>query len=250
MHQFKYCKAITSSDPTVSYHAAINERPSNGASPGNRTKRSVGEHTKYWQSGKTLKIVVVRYDEHSFAAVKIGASKWLPYINLQFEFIELDEQTMLAATEFLGDIRVDFQPGLGSSGSSLIGTDSRTGSPDLPSMVLGTNFSSPYYEAMVVHEFGHALGLGHEHQHPDAGIPWDRAKTYSHMANTTRFSKAEVDANVFPLERSASRVYTPYDRHSIMHYQVLDELTLGDWHQPVNLHISQGDIAAVRAIYP
>jgi hypothetical protein len=67
---------------------------------------------------------------------------------------------------------------------------------------------------------------------------------------SSTFTRAEVDANVFPLERSAFQAFTPYDRHSVMHYEVLNELTVGDWHQPLNLHISQGDIAAVRMIYP
>ncbi|MET0844718.1 MAG: M12 family metallopeptidase, partial [Pseudomonas sp.] len=174
----------------------------------------------------------------------------LPYVNLKFEFIEMDEQDIYESDDFLGDIRVDFQALFDNGGSSKLGTDALTGSPHTPSMTLGTNFSSPNYEFTVIHEFGHALGLNHEHQHPDAEIPWDREKTYAHMAAAYDFSRAEVDANVFPFERSAGRTYTPYDRHSVMHYQVLNELTMGDWHQPANLHISEGDKSAMRTIYP
>jgi hypothetical protein len=35
-----------------------------------------------------------------------------------------------------------------------------------------------------------------------------------------------------------------------MHYYVSNQLTVGDWHQPVNVQISEGDIAAMRRIYP
>lgn len=174
--------------------------------------------------------------------------KCLPYVNLNFEFIEIDEQTIIEPDDFLGDIRVDFQASI-TGGSSKTGTDSLTGSPHIPSMTLGTDFLSPNYEFIVIHEFGHAPGLHHEHQHPDAEIPWDREKTYIYMA-TQNFTRRDVDDNVFPLERIADRTYLPYDRHSVMHYLILNELTVGDWHQRTNLRISEGDISAMRTIYP
>jgi hypothetical protein len=251
MNQFKHCNTNKTYDPLNSYSVAINERPSNGAmSSGRRNKRSVGEHTKYWSVGKTLKVLVYKLDEHSFEAVKNGASKWLPYINLNFEFIEMDEKDINATDEFLGDIRVDFQPSFNNAGSSAVGTDSLAGHAHDPSMTLGTNVSSPDYESLIIHEFGHALGLDHAHQHPDAEIPWDREKAYVHFENSANFSKAQVDANVFPLERVPGRTYAPYDRYSVMHYQVHNELTVGDWEQPLNKNISEGDIAFMRQIYP
>lgn len=251
MNPHNYCTLPPSTNPIASYNTAINERPDNEiTSSGNRKKRSIGEHTKYWQPGKTLKVLVYTYNELSFGTVKKGASKWLPYINLNFEFIEMDEEDILASEEFLGDIRVDFHPLLKDGGSSALGTDSLTGHPHTPSMTLGTDFASSHFENTVIHEFGHALGLGHEHQHPDTGIPWDREKAYVHFANAANLSRAEVDANVFPLERVPNRTYAPYDRLSVMHYHVLDDLTVGDWHQPVNKNISDGDISFMRLIYP
>jgi hypothetical protein len=38
------------------------------------------------------------------------------------------------------------------------------------------------YSRVVLHEFGHALGAIHEHQHPAAGIPWDKPKVYEYYA--------------------------------------------------------------------
>ncbi|MGH8384791.1 MAG: M12 family metallopeptidase [Pseudomonas sp.] len=251
MHQLNYCKLLTPSDPVTSYNTAISERPSNYTSnSGGRKKRGIGEHTKYWQPGKTLKILVFKFDEQSFDVVQNAASKWLPYVNLKFEFIEMDEQDIFASEERLGDIRVDFHPKYAAGGISYLGTDSLIGNPHAPSMMLGTKFDSPHYESMVIHEFGHALGLNHEHQHPDAGIPWDREKAYFHFAASANLSKAEVDANVFPRERNPDQIYTPYDRLSIMHYEVNNELTVGNWHQPANMQISDGDIAMMRRIYP
>lgn len=251
MNALTYCKSIPPPNTLDSYNAAIGERPGNATdSNGRRKKRGVGEHTKFWSPGKTLKILVYKYNEHSFEAVKKGATKWLPHINLKFDFLELDEEDIYNSEAFLGDIRVDFQPRFNDGGSSRFGTDALTGSPHDASMSLGTNFSSPHYQRTVIHEFGHALGLHHEHQHPDAKIPWDREKTYSYYARAFGFSRQEVDDNVFPFERVPGKTYTPYDRQSVMHYKVLNELTIGDWHQAASMHISEGDIALVKKAYP
>lgn len=250
MPKIKYCKSIPAVDPIASYNAAVNERPGNRQnSSGNRHKRSVGEHTKYWQTGKTLKVLIFSFNDQSFEAVKSAASKWLPYVNLNFEFIEMDEEDIYESDEFLGDIRVDFQVIMDGGGTSKVGTDSLTGDPQAPSMTLGTDFSSSHYESTVIHEFGHALGLLHEHQHPDAGISWDLAKTYDYFA-AIGFSRSEVDSNILPLDRIPGRTYAAYDRHSVMHYAVPDYVTTNDWHQPLNTQISAGDIAFMRRTYP
>jgi len=251
MNPYNYCQSRPNPNSLESYNIAINERPDNANnSIGSRKKRSIGEHTKFWSLGKTLKILIYTFNEHSFEIVKQGASKWLPYVNLKFDFIEMDEEDVFASDEFLGDIRVDFQPQFKSGGSSALGTDSLTGHPHTPSMTLGTEFSSPNFESTVIHEFGHALGLNHAHQHPDANIPWDREKAYYHYATVAGMSKSQVDAQVFPAERVPNQTYAPYDRYSVMHYQVFNELTTGNWQQPLNKSISAGDIAFMRQIYP
>ncbi|MFP0198012.1 MULTISPECIES: M12 family metallopeptidase [Pseudomonas] len=249
MNIAKPCKIPVNTDPIASYNAAINERSDNDISSQNRRKRSIGAHTKYWKTGKTLKILVYRFNEHSFEAVKKGASKWLPYVNLKFDFFEMDEEDIYGSDEFLGDIRVDFQPLMNDAGSSRIGTDALTGDPQNPSMTLGINFDSSNYETTVIHEFGHALGMLHEHQHPDAEIPWNREQTYLYFSSLG-FSRTEVDTQVFQRERVPGQTYTPYDRDSVMHYYISNSITDGDWHQPLNNTISQGDIAFMRKIYP
>ena len=209
------CKIIPTTDPVASYYAAKNENPNNILEGGgSRKKRGIGDHTKYWRPGKTLKILVYSYNEHSFEAVKSAASKWLPYVNLKFEFIEIEEDAIYQSNEFLGDIRVDFQVAFDGSGGSKLGTDSLTGSPHAPSMTLGTDFSSADYEYRATHEFGHALGLLHEHQHPDANIPFDRERTYTYFGSIN-FNKTDIDTNVFPLERIPGRLHEPYDRLSL-----------------------------------
>ncbi|AUF95294.1 hypothetical protein CXQ80_05360 [Pseudomonas sp. 02C 26] len=40
-------------------------------------------------------------------------------------------------------------------------------------MCLNVAPGEEWFECPVLHEFGHALGLQHEHTHPDANIPWN-----------------------------------------------------------------------------
>ena len=39
------------------------------------------------------------------------------------------------------------------------------------------------YRRVVLHEFGHALGLAHEHQSPGVAIPWNEQKVYDLLSN-------------------------------------------------------------------
>lgn len=40
---------------------------------------------------------------------------------------------------------------------------------------------------MVVDEFGHALGILHEHQNPNVNINWDEEAVYADMARSPNF---------------------------------------------------------------
>ncbi len=60
----------------------------------------------------------------------------------------------------------------------------------------------------VHHEFGHFLGLKHEHQHP--GVP-DR------VSDAVRRSQGDQEAPL-PAEAADDHILTPYDITSVMHY--------------------------------
>ena len=247
MLHIRPCLAETPNDTQASYEAAIAENPANAMRTSyGRTRRSVGAHTKYWKPGRTLKIAIPRYSEALFDAVKAAASEWLPYVNLKFEFVELDDNDEL----YEGDIRVNLTPHSNGTGSSRVGTDALLALAHHTTMELGTDHTSPRFMYAAIHEFGHALGLEHEHQHPDANIPWDREKTYKLYCSRFGWSRAEVDVNVLPLARNENLTYTPYDRHSIMHYKISSDYTLGDWEQAENTQLSAGDKAFAQRIYP
>ena len=72
-------------------------------------------------------------------------------------------------------------------------------------------------ESTILHEFGHALGLGHEHQHPEylevmkKFIDID-ATMYCYGIEKLSFYREQYGELNYELMK------TEYDVHSIMHY--------------------------------
>ena len=133
---------------------------------------------------------------------------------------------------------------------SAIGTDATLRGPSENTMNIGTDLAHPMFESAVFHEFGHALGMEHEHQHPNADIPWNKPVVYHHYLTNFNWSKEQVDHNLFRTLETTNTRTTPYDPTSIMHYAIPNELTTGDWFVNKNTKISQNDRRLMRKIYP
>ena len=78
---------------------------------------------------------------------------------------------------------------------------------------LGTSDSRNYQTHLVVHEFGHALGLLHEHQRSDF---WDHIDKYL-REDTTIKNNADYKCDVTDID-SPTVIKEKYDPQSVMHY--------------------------------
>ncbi|WP_223532509.1 hypothetical protein [Pseudomonas sp. GL-RE-20] len=235
------CSILRSIDPVASYEAAINERSDNVKSnTSGRTKRSVAIHTAFWEPGRTLKIAMYDENQKTIDIVKNIANKWLAHANLKFEFI----------SGTAGDIRIKIEPNQTGDSYSFLGTDALTCPPEEPTMKIGVALEHDEFERFVLHEFGHALGLRHEHQHPDADIPWDLEKVYAWYKEKSDWERDNVDLQVLPLPRYTDHIYGDYDPLSVMHYKIDSTLTLNNWSHPGNFTLSKNDMNAIRKIYP
>ena len=108
----------------------------------------------------------------------------------------------------------------------------------------------------ILHEFGHALGLKHEHQHPDSNCEaqLDWPTVYSAFeAFEVPWNKQKVDANIRPIIAKEIEL-TPYDRSSVMHYALpakwfLQKTQATCYVEKANI-LSDGDKAIAAERYP
>lgn len=97
----------------------------------------------------------------------------------------------------------------------------------------------------ILHEFGHALGMQHEHQHPECKVNWNMQVIQAKYG----WSAEKVHDNFDRLTQGVKPA--AYDPESIMHYPV----DPGDTHSlvtyvPLATKLSEGDKKFLMAIYP
>ena len=121
--------------------------------------------------------------------------------------------------QFTSIISVAEASSQGGSWSNLGSEAQQVGDINLPTMVLNLNDCTSDYlmESTILHEFGHALGLGHEHQHPDyLEVMQDfidsKATMDCYGIKKISFFREQYGQLNFELAK------TEYDVHSIMHY--------------------------------
>jgi hypothetical protein len=204
--------------------------------------RAAVERLKLWQNGRTLRLKYLDGDPTVQARVSAIAKEWEALANLKLEFV----------TSGAAQIRISFAEK--DFSWSTVGTDALTVPADQPTMNYGwlePDTEMREYQRVVRHEFGHALGMIHEHQNPAAQgqIPWDKDKVYAHYAQQG-WSKADVDFNIFDVYSEDSTNHTAFDKTSIMQYAVPDSLTIGSYAIGWNTEFSAIDRDFMRRQYP
>lgn len=249
-NEFKFCTELEWPNRAESLKAAVAENPSNilphYSHPGIKLALASFNapyialvYQKKWKPGRILRIAFMGTPDQKVRDKIVSfAREWLKYVNLTFDFV--DGQN--------GDIRISTEPG----GSwSYIGTDATLIPANKATMNYGwltSDTPDEEYGRVVLHEFGHALGAIHEHQHPEAGIPWNRQNVYAYYARMG-WSKEQVDNNIFAKYDGDQLNTSAYDRASIMHYAVPNQLTVGDWEIGWNTNLSDLDKSFMRNQY-
>lgn len=252
--------------------------------------RMVLESARKWRPGRTIAVAFLGGDSSDHEQIASIADEWSRHANITFDWGRDTQGQFRTWTTrdaaFQADIRIAFFTGQLGGYWSLVGTESIDPGvirPDQPSMNLeGLDQWWPGDAAAVVlHEFGHALGLHHEHQHPeqgcDAEFRWHddpgyvlttgafgdyipdptgrRPGLYTYLGGVpNHWPMSEVDFNLKNLSDSRAYVYGDFDSESIMMY------TFEPWmfvrgtesycFTPPNHDLSGEDRRRIAQVYP
>lgn len=168
------------------------------------------------------------------------AHEWTHHANLHFQFVEGPST-----------IRISFDPG----GSwSYIGRQCLEIPTAQATMNLGwlaLDLPEREFRRVVLHEFGHALGCIHEHQHPSAGIRWKKSAVYQYYKGPPNYwLEKDVDENVFSTYAMDLTQHTAVDQRSIMMYPIPPEHTEDGFSVGWNDELSNLDKRFMCALYP
>jgi hypothetical protein len=195
-----------------------------------------------WQAGDVITASFLDGDPGLQARVRKVAQSWSQYVNVKFQFSDGPN----------ADIRISFSQGPGSW--SLVGTQCRTA--PVGSVTMNYGWLKPEsddleVQRVVLHEFGHALGLIHEHQNPAGGIQWNKPVVYAYLQGPpNNWTPEKVDRNMFQLYQEDLTVHTKVDAQSIMMYAIPAQFTLDGYSAGINTTLSDIDKSFMSEMYP
>ncbi len=198
--------------------------------------RAVFEWRKMWVTGTRLRVRFLDGTTEQQRIVREQAAWWTEHANLSFAFTnDLD-----------AEIRIGFDADDGAW--SYVGTDCLHIARHLPTMNLGFLDGGT-----TAHEFGHAIGLGHEHQNPSPGIQWNEDIVIRDLAKPpNQWTEEETRHNVLNRYKRDQIRGTHFDPHSIMLYFFPDAWVQGGHGTEENHVLSELDKAFIksREAYP
>jgi hypothetical protein len=168
-----------------------------------------------WKPGQTIRIKFKNVSSYHQQQIMRVSRIWTKYANLKFEFYE--NKTGLTKMHFR--LVVKYSSDIGSGGSATLG---RQAFFTQGIMTLGADRNGWVPDNTILHEFGHLLGLKHEHQNPNQDYGLDLEwleKNCSAYIGITPNKRCIRNITPFNIDRNDPNYYiSEYDHSSIMSY--------------------------------
>lgn len=195
--------------------------------------RAAFQIAKLWPHGSTLHIRFLNGTANQKQIVKQFAPQWTQHANLEFVFDDLPN----------AQIRIAFND---DGAWSYIGTDALGIPSNQPTLNLGWQD-----EGVVLHEFGHMIGMTHEHQNPRGNaIDWNKPVVISALSGPpNNWDEATIQHNLFDKYSVDQINGSQFDPESIMLYSFPPSWTLDGFHTEPNEVLSELDKAFAKQIY-
>ncbi|KAH7153618.1 hypothetical protein EDB81DRAFT_932277 [Dactylonectria macrodidyma] len=195
-----------------------------------------------WKNGQTLRVKFLNGSEIIKSKIRLYANLWTEYANINFDFVDS------------GDAEIRINIDSSNASNSLIGTNNLIRKDQsVPTMNFGwlkDTSTDPEFCSVILHEFGHALGLVHEHQSPGVEIKWNKPVVYEYYWEIDHWDHATVDANLFFQYDKFSTYFTTFDPLSIMVYELPKQFTLDGFSVGANVQLSDTDKSFIGTLYP
>ncbi len=213
----------------------VQRQPQRTTRVGGRT-RAISPINKAWINGSTLNVRFLGGTDAERALVRQQAGWWTEHANLKFAFGDRPNS----------HIRIAFDTDDGAW--SFIGTDCQHIPANQPTMNLGFMDGGT-----VAHEFGHAIGLAHEHSNPEGGIEWKEEEVIRSLSGPpNNWDEDTIRHNVLHKYRVDQIKGTKFDPDSIMLYFFPGSWTRSGVGTKANEELSAMDKAFVagKEMYP
>ncbi|HEX8224272.1 MAG TPA: hypothetical protein VF605_10700 [Allosphingosinicella sp.] len=199
-----------------------------------------------WKKGATVRIGFLDGTPEQQALVKKYAVGWIASgggaANLVFSWVPANKAAIRISFAYAGSW-------------SVIGTSCKNVPKGQPTMNFGwlePGVTDEEAERVILHEFGHALGLIHEHQNPLGSINWNKPAVYQDLSGPpNNWARDKIDRNMFETYPPQKIRGTATDPSSIMMYPI-PASWVNPPSQPVGLNstLSATDREFIKKAYP